>query len=139
MFNERMAALVGPTWCLSLFAGSLYGMTQQIPAKANRTTRLWINYKFNTIGKTGFRFANNAGAAVLLWMFTGKMIEFLLQEEFEDVEAPDWAKVAIYGGVAGSIYKCTRGYKPAMLSFVLGAMISTAYTHAYKRQMQRLA
>ena len=138
MFNERMAALVGPTWCMSLLFGSVYGMTQQIPAKANRTTRLWFNYKLNIMGKTGFRFANNAGAAVLLWMFTGKMIDFLLEEEYEKIGIPDWVKVAIYGGLAGSIYKCTRGYKPAMLSFVLGAMMSTAYTHAYKRQIQRL-
>ena len=27
MFNERMAALVGPTWCLSLIGGACYGMT----------------------------------------------------------------------------------------------------------------
>ena len=137
MFNERMAALVGPTWCAAFLFGAGHGLTQPIPAKA-RTTRLWMNYKFNAIGKTGFRFANNSAAAVLLWIFTGKLIDFAFKEEFEVIQFADRIKVAAAGGIAGAIYKCTRGVRPMGFSFVLGAVLCTGYTEFYKYQKQRV-
>lgn len=76
-----MAAVVGPTYVIALLTGAVYGMTMVPPAKARRTTRILINTYLNNIGKTSSRFANNTAAAVLLYVATGKMINFLFHEE----------------------------------------------------------
>ena len=81
---ERMASLVGPTFVMAYFGGALYGATISPPNKARRTTRLLINARLNNVGKTGSLFANNAAAGVLLYVITGKLINFLFLEEFED-------------------------------------------------------
>ena len=54
-------------------------------------------------------------------------------EEFEDFHVPETAKVAIYGGVTGAVYKSTRGVRPMMLGSVLGGVIGTLYAQAWMR------
>ena len=84
-FMEKMASQVGPAYILAMAAGGLYGGIQVPPAKARRTTRLLINTYINNIGKTSSRFANNTAAAVLLYVMTGKMINWVFLEEIEDI------------------------------------------------------
>ena len=84
MFSEKMAGLVGPSYFLAFMAGGITGMVQRPPLKARRTHRLLLNSVVNNTMKTGFRYANNTGAAVLLYLLTGKFIVFILKEEFED-------------------------------------------------------
>lgn len=55
----------------------VYGGLQRPPAKARRTTRLLLNTYVNNIGRTGSRFANNTAAAVLLYVLTGKFVNFV--------------------------------------------------------------
>ena len=81
---EKMASQVGPAYVIAMGVGSLYGGMQVPPAKARRTTRLLINTYINNIGKTGSRWANNTAAAVLLYVMTGKAINWIFLEEIED-------------------------------------------------------
>ena len=131
MFSERMAGLVGPSWILAFFGGGLIGMTQTPPLKARRTTRLFLNAYVNSMGKTAFRYGNNTGAAVLLYLLTGKLINFVFLEEFEEFHLSETVKNAVYGGCAGAIYKSTRGFRPMVLSAVLGASIGSGYAYAW--------
>ena len=82
IFMEKMASIVGPSYILALFGGGFYGMTIPPPPKARRTTRILLNTYLNNVGKTSSRFANNTAAAVLLYIVTGKLINFIFQEEF---------------------------------------------------------
>ena len=81
---EKMASIVGPSYVMALFGGGFYGLTIPVPPKSRRTTRIMLNSYFNNVGKTSSRFANNTAAAVLLYVFTGKMINFIFLEELED-------------------------------------------------------
>ena len=132
MFMEKMASIVGPSYVFALIGGAFYGMTLATPAKAARTTRILMNARLNNVGKTSTRFANNTAAAVLLYVFTGKLINFVFLEELEDFKLSALAQNAIYGGFAGAIYKSTRGVRPMMLSALLGATIGSGYSYLWK-------
>ena len=133
IFYEKMSSVVGPSYVGALFAGGFYGLTIGVPPKARRTTRILLNSYLNNVGKTSSRFANNTAAAVLLYVVTGKFINFFFLEEFEDFNLGSSMQNTLYGGVAGAIYKCTRGTRPMMLSAVLGASIGSAYSFAWNR------
>ena len=81
---EKMASIVGPSYVLAYFGGGLYGLTMVPPARSRRTPRILVNTYLNNIGKTSSRFANNTAAAVLLYIFTGKLINWIFLEEIED-------------------------------------------------------
>ena len=132
MFMEKMASIVGPSYVFALVGGAFYGLTLTVPPKARRTTRILLNSYLNNVGKTSSRFANNTAAAVLLYVFTGKLINFIFLEELEDFKLSGLAQNAIYGGVAGAIYKSTRGVRPMMLSAILGATIGSGYSYLWK-------
>ena len=132
MFMEKMASIVGPSYVFALVGGAFYGLTLNVPTKARRTTRILLNSYLNNVGKTSSRFANNTAAAVLLYVFTGKLINFIFLEELEDFKLSGLAQNAIYGGVAGAFYKSTRGVRPMMLSAMLGATIGSGYAYLWK-------
>ena len=133
MFAEKMASIVGPSYVAALASGAVYGLTQTPQAKYRRTTRILLNTYINNVGKTGSRWANNTAAAVFLYVVIGKLINHVFLEEFEDLHVPEPAKVAIYGGVTGAVYKSTRGVRPMMLGSVLGGLIGSSYAYVYMR------
>ena len=92
-----------------------------------------MNKYINNVGKTGSRFANNSAAAVLLYVVVGKLMNHIFLEEFEDYYVNDYAKVAIYGGCTGMLYKSTRGYRPMMLGGVMGCVIGSSFNYAFMR------
>ena len=139
IFMEKMASIVGPSYVIALFGGGFYGATMVPPPRARRTTRILLNTYLNNIGKTSSRFANNTAAAVLLYVFTGKLINFVFQEELEDFELNTTMQNAVYGGAAGAIYKSTRGFRPMILASVLGAGIGSAYAYAWKNGFFEIA
>ena len=139
IFMEKMASIVGPSYVFALFGGGLYGLTMVPPPKARRTTRILLNTYLNNVGKTSSRFANNTAAAVLLYVITGKTINFIFREELEDFTIGATLQNALYGGCAGAIYKSTRGVRPIMLSTVLGATIGTAYSYAWQKGLFDIA
>ena len=136
---EKMAAIVGPSYVLAMFGGGMYGLTMVPPAKSHRTKRILLNTYLNNVGKTSSRFANNTAAAVLLYVVTGKLINFIFHEELEDFSLNTTMQNAIYGGAAGALYKCTRGVRPMMLSAVLGASIGSAYSYAWTKGFFNIA
>ena len=92
-----------------------------------------MNKYINTVGRTGTKYANNAAAAVFLYVVIGKLLNHVFLEEFEDYHVNDYAKVAIYGGVTGAMYKSTRGVRPMMLGGVLGAVLGSSFNYAFMR------
>ena len=134
MFTEKMAAVVGPSYVGAFAIGSIYGLTQVPDAKQRRTVRLLVNTYLNNVGKTASRFGNNAAAAVFLYILTGKLINHVFMEEFDDFGVTDRYKNTIYGGVAGAIYKSTRGPRPMVLGAVLGAAAGTTYSWVYRNK-----
>ena len=54
-------------------------------------------------------------------------------EEFDDFGIGNTYKNSIYGGVAGAIYKSTRGVRPMCLGAVLGAGLGSSYAYIYKK------
>ena len=77
MFTEKIAAIVGPTYVSCFFMGAMVGLTKIPPPKSRRTTRLLVNNYLNNIGKSSAHFANSAAAGVLLYLTTGKMIQYV--------------------------------------------------------------
>ena len=139
MFNEKLASIVGPTYVLAFIGGGVKSLTQVPPSKARRTTRLFLNAYINNFGKTASRYANNSAALVFLYLITGKMINFIFLEEFEDHHINETYKNAIYGGLTGAIYKSTRGFRPMMFTSVLGAAMGSGYAYAWQRGFLKLA
>lgn len=133
IFMEKMASIVGPSYVIALISGGAYGMTMVPPPKARRTTRILMNTYLNNIGKTSSRFANNTAAAMLLFVLTGKFINFIFLEELEDFKLSSTMQHAVYGGAAGALYKSTRGFRPMILSAVLGASLGSAYAYAWQK------
>ena len=72
-----MASLVGPAWFGGFAGGAIWGMTHMPEARVARTKRLMVTSYLNNLGKTASRFGNNSAAAVLLFIITGKMINFV--------------------------------------------------------------
>ena len=133
IFAEKMASLVGPSYVIAFFTGATYGLTQVPEARQRRTTRLLVNSYLNNVGKSASRFGNNTAAAVFLYIVTGKLINHLFLEEFDDFGVGDRYKNAIYGGAAGALYKSTRGVRPMCLGAVMGATLGSTYAYVYKR------
>ena len=48
-----------------------------------------MNKYINVVGKNGFKFANNSAAAVFLYVVTGKLLNHIFLEEFEDFHIND--------------------------------------------------
>ncbi len=93
MFAEKMASVIGPSYTLAFFVGGAIGLTKIPPPQARRTYRLLMNNYLNNIGKTSARFGNNVGAAIFLYLLVGKSLNFVMQEELENV--PEEADVII--------------------------------------------
>ena len=77
MFSQQMASLVGPAYVGAFGSGIFWGMTHMPESRIARTRRIMVSTYLDNVGKTATRFANNTAAAVLLYILTGKMINFV--------------------------------------------------------------
>ena len=134
MFSQQMASLVGPAYVGAFWTGAAYSLFARSSDKVARTRRLQMNQFFNNLGKTSTRWGNNSAAAVLLYIITGKFINFFFQEEFDDFNIRNTYDNAIYGGVAGAIYKCTRGKRPMVLGAILGSCCGSFYGYLWRNK-----
>ena len=138
MFSDKLAGLVGPSYFIAFCVGGLKGAMMPLPKRAYRTTRLRLNTMMNNVGKTSFRYGNNTGAAVLLYLLTGKLINFIFLEEFDDLNLSEEVKNAVFGAAAGALYKSTRGFRPMVFGAFLGAVIGSGYAVMWKRDWMKL-
>ena len=72
---------------------------------------------------------------MLLYCIVGRFINFIFLEELEDFGMNQTAQNLLYGGIAGAIYKSTRGTRPMILSAVMGACISQGYHYMWTKGM----
>lgn len=77
MFSQQMASLVGPAYVGAFGSGIFWGMTHMPESRIARTRRIMVSTYLDNVGKTATRFGNNTAAAVLLYILTGKMINFV--------------------------------------------------------------
>ena len=131
MFTEKLAATIGPSYVASFFLGGLIGLAKVPPMKNRRTTKIMLNKYMNSVGKTSSRFGNNVGGAIFMYIMVGKFMNFMFLEELEDVSVP--TQNAVYGGLTGALYKCTRGRRAMALSSILGASVGSAYAYAWSK------
>jgi len=94
-----------------------------------------INSYFNSIGKSSTRFGNQATACVCLYLLVGKVMNYIFQEELESYDAN--IRCAIFGMLTGSIYKSTRGFRPAVLGSVLGGILGYSFNYYWVTRMHR--
>uniref|UniRef100_A0A7S3MZV8 Mitochondrial import inner membrane translocase subunit TIM23 n=1 Tax=Strombidium inclinatum TaxID=197538 RepID=A0A7S3MZV8_9SPIT len=127
MFTEKLAATIGPSYVASFFLGGLIGLTKVPPPKSRRTRRLMINSYINNVGKTSSRFGNNVGGAIFMYIMIGKFMNFVFLEELQEVSVP--TQNAVFGGITGALYKCTRGKRAMGLSTLLGASVGSMYAY----------
>ena len=133
MFTQKVSGVVGPAYIASFLLGGLTGLAHQVPPRARRSFKLKYTSYVDNVSKNASRYGNNTGATVFLFLMTGKFINFLFLEEFEDFNVPEVVKTAIFGGATGALYKSTRGRGPMMLGAFLGATIGSAYSYAFQR------
>ena len=129
MFTEKLAATIGPSYVASFFLGGFIGLTKVPPPTRRRTRRLMMNSYMNNVGKTSSRFGNNVGGAIFMYIMVGKFINFLFLEELEDVSVP--TQNAVFGGITGALYKCTRGRRAMGLGSALGASVGSLYAYLW--------
>ena len=129
MFTEKLAATIGPSYVASFFLGGLIGLSKVPPPNRRRTNKLMINSYMNNVGKTSARFGNNVGGAIFMYIMVGKFMNFIFLEELEDVSVP--TQNAVFGGITGAMYKCTRGKRAMALSSVLGASVGSLYAYLW--------
>ena len=130
-----MASLVGPAYVGAFGFGTVASFfIKHDGQRMARTRRLMLTQTLNNLGKTASRFGNNSAAAVLLYIITGKAINFIFLEEFDDFGIQNTYDNAIYGGVAGAIYKCTRGRRPMVLGAILGSMAGSFYGYLWRNK-----
>jgi import inner membrane translocase subunit TIM23 len=116
---------------MAFFVGGALGLTKLPPPKARRTKRLLVNNYLNNIGKTSARFGNNAGGAIFLYLLVGKSLNFVFQEELENLG--EIGRSAIFGAFTGAIYKSTRGFRPIIFASILGAGCGSLYTYLWHK------
>ena len=129
MFQEKLAATIGPSYVSAFFLGGLIGLAQVPPQKHRRTRKLMLNAYANNIGKTSARFGNNVGGCIFMYIMTGKAMNFFFLEELEEFSVP--VQSAFFGGLTGALYKSTRGRRAMLLSSCLGAGIGSVYAYAW--------
>ena len=131
MFHERLASVIGPSYCMAFLVGGAIGLTKFPPPKARRTTRLLVNNYLNNIGKTSSRFGNNVGGAIFMYLLVGKSIDYVFLEELESLS--ELQKSALFGFITGGLYKSTRGLRPMIFASFLGAGIGSLYTYMWHK------
>ena|ERR1711865_42429 len=133
MFTQKVSGVVGPAYIGTFFLGAASGLAHVPPPRARRSTKLLLSNYLDNVSKNASRYANNTGACVFLFLMTGKFINFMFMEEFEDFGANETVKTAIFGAATGALYKCTRGRRPMVLGAFLGATVGSAYSHAFHK------
>lgn len=136
MFQEKLSATIGPSYVASFFVGGVIGLTKALPERNKRTFKLKVNAYVNQVGKTSTTFGNNVGGAILMYITMGKFLNFLFQEEFEDFMTVPMQN-AVFGGVTGAVYKCTRGRRAMVLGSVVGAGVGSLYAFAWQKGIFR--
>ena len=132
MFSQKVSGVVGPAYIATFFLGAGAGLFSPMNTRVRRSKRLMISSYVDNISRSASRYANNTGAAVFLFLMTGKFVNFVFLEEFEDFNVNSTVKTAIFGGLTGALYKCTRGTRPMLFGAFLGSTLGSVYAHAYQ-------
>jgi hypothetical protein len=119
--EKGLKNIVGPSFLICGMYGFFAGIFQSARSLTfrNRPKKLIITSVINTVGKQSSFFANAGASLGLIYCFNKKVINFLFDEELQNVSNTN--KQFIYGFCSGAMFKCTRGIFPALLSGVIFA------------------
>ena len=113
------------------------GFRKGFPRTWKKSRTLIINSFLNETGKFASRVANQTAAAVLLYIFVSKSINFVFFEELEGKN--EYISSAIFGGLTGLVYKGFRGRNPALLSSFIGCFAAMGLVHLYRKGYLRIS
>ena len=69
-----------------------------------------------------------------MYLAVGKALNFVFLEEEELWgENAGVYKAAIFGGITGLLYKCTRGWRPMMFATLLGIGVGSTFTYLWTK------
>jgi len=125
--------LVGPAFFICGMYGFFAGIVQSARTLTfkNRPKKLIMTSVINTVGKQSSFYANNGASLGLMYCLTKKTLNFLFDEDLQDMS--DTGKQAVYGFVTGAIFKSTRGLLPALLSATLLSGFCSGVSYVSKK------
>jgi hypothetical protein len=129
---EFLKNLVGPSYLafgIYGFFNGLYKSTKEITFK-NRPKKLIASGILNIVGRQISRFANAGGCLCLIYSLVRKTTTFLFDEELEDLSPVQ--KQFLFGFLAGSIFKCSRGLYPALFAGTLMGLSCSSFVLLYQ-------
>ena len=134
--GEQLTYLGGLSYLFGAATGGTLGLLQALNASRGKTLKLRINAVLNGMGKRGALLANSMGILGLLF---GASEHFL----FNSTREEDPVHYAVAGGIAGGLYKSTRGLKVAGMWGLAGAAVGLGAVYAsrqgvYGREVQGL-
>lgn len=117
--EKGLKNLVGPAFLFCGMYGFFAGIFQSARTLTfkNRPKKLILTSIINTVGKQSSWYANSGAALGLLYCLTKKTVNFIFEEDLQDLS--DVNKQLVYGFVTGALFKSTRGLMPALLSGTL--------------------
>lgn len=128
--ERQLKNIVGPSFLFCGVYGFMLGLAQSardLGKFKNRPKKLIFTSVLNNVGRHSSKYAN-AGAALGLWYcISRRMVNFLFDEEIKDLK--DIEKQAVWGFVAGAMFKSTRGILPAMLTGTICASFCSGMSY----------
>lgn len=107
-FGSKLTFTVGATYMAFGLIGFVTGIVKIKPPLVHFPNfYIKSSYYFNNMMSTGLRFANNAGGAAFLYSLCGLIITRVFEEEFGLMT--NIKKNMLAGGMAGTLFKCTKG------------------------------
>jgi hypothetical protein len=111
--------LVGPAFLFCGAYGFFLGIVQSARTLTfiNRPKKLIMTSLINTVGKQSSFYANAGAAISLLYCLVKRGVDFIFEEDLQGLSLIQ--RQFIYGFITGALFKCTRGFYPALLNGVL--------------------
>ena len=117
-FGSKATFTVGSSYLGFAVIGLLAGaITIKKPKFILPTKRLLFSYYMKNMGQTSITYANNAGGAALLYIMSSFFTSFF---EEQLINVNNLQRNAMIGFMAGNIYKCTRGWRAALMGGAVG-------------------
>lgn len=135
-FGEQLTYLAGLSYLSGAAIGGSRGLVGALSSSRGKSFKLRLNAVLNGMGKRGALLANSMGILALLFATS----EYAL---FNATREDDAVNYAVAGGVAGAVFKSTKGLRAAGLWGAAGAAVGLGAVYAsrqgvYGREVQGL-
>lgn len=123
---EQLTFLTGSSYLFGSLTGASMGLAHAIPASAGKPLRLRLNAVLNAVAKRGTSLGNSCGVLALAFSLSETALYNYTQDE-------TLTNYAAAGGLAGALFKSTRGVRTAGIWGAGGACLALATVYASRR------